>query len=121
MQKLLNIVFLLILLYILFYLAVRKNPLETFFPSIFGTDSRTVLPSHYPECTPGNNCFPGSYARTQIYQNVCQPLTGLNRQKIPLADNCQRTLGDFMSTPKHYYVCHLDKHLQRRCQWIKKK
>ncbi len=89
-------------------------------PGLFGTDIHTKQPSYYPKCTPENNCFPGSYARTQIFQNVCQPTHGLLRQKIPLADTCQKTFSDFMSTPKSYYVCELDKHLGRHCRWVKK-
>ena len=95
MKLLLHITFLVILTYILFYLIVKNNPLEQFYPSIFRTDSST-LPNN---CTPENNCFPGTYARTQIYQNVCQPQSGLYRQKIPLNDNCQRTFLDYMETP----------------------
>ena len=116
MEKLINITFLIILSYILFYLTVKKNPLEFFMPGIFGTDVRTLN----PPCTPENNCFPGSYARTQIYQNVCQPKYGLLRQKIPLSDDCQRTFNDHMSTEKYHYVCSVNKHLQRKCKWVKK-
>ena len=117
-QLLINIIFLFILFSILIYLIAVKKPMETFMPGIFGTDPRT-LP--FTECRPENNCFPGTYARTQIYQNVCQPDFGLLRQKIPTNDNCQRTLLDYMNTPKNYYVCEVDNHLQRKCQWIKKK
>jgi hypothetical protein len=92
MKDLLNCVFLLILTYILCYLIVNKNPLEHFYPNIFRVDTRTILPNTYPRCTPENNCFPGTYARTQSYQNVCEPKTGLLRQKIPLQDNCLRKL-----------------------------
>tara|TARA_B100000123_G_scaffold98473_1_gene71914 strand:- start:157 stop:519 length:363 start_codon:yes stop_codon:yes gene_type:complete len=120
MKRFINITFLIILLYILFYLVSNKNPLELFLPSIFGTDTLTLQPKIYPLCTPNNNCFPGSYARTQIYQNVCQPEYGLLKQKIPLSDNCQRTFNDYMSTDTHHYICTLNNHLQRQCQWIKK-
>jgi hypothetical protein len=117
MKLLVNYSFLLILLYILFYFIIRKNPLEYFYPSLFGFDPHIIPQPRYSNCTPENNCFPGAYARTQIYQNVCQPAYGLNRQKIPIYDNCQRTLGDFMATPKSYYTCWVDKHLNRRCGW----
>ena len=118
----LNILFLIILVSILLILISNKNPFENFYPGIFGTDIYT-LPHGYlvnNPCLPENNCFPGSYARTQIYQNVCEPNYGLLRQKIPLDDTCQRILGDHMSTPQHYYVCDVDKHLRRTCRWIKK-
>jgi len=117
MHTLINITFLIILSYILFYLIRFDNPFETFLPGIFGTDALTKRQN---SCTPENNCFLGSYARTQIFQNVCQPQQGLLRQKIPLGDNCQRTFGDVMATPKSFYVCELDKHLQRKCQWVKR-
>lgn len=115
----LNKVFIILLIIILFYFIKIKNPLETFYPGIFRMDPHT-LPSNYHHCTPENNCFPGTYARTQIYQNVCQPHTGLLRQKIPLQDRCQRSLLDFMNAPKHYYICDVNKHLQRKCKWYKK-
>jgi hypothetical protein len=47
-------------------------------------------------CTPENDCFPGNYARTQEYTNVCPPEdTRLGREKIWLKQNCTRTLGNF--------------------------
>lgn len=116
-SQFLNYFFIIILGIILLYLIKVNKPLEHFIPGIFGVDPLT-LP--HRECKPENNCFPGAYARTQIYQNVCQPEYGLLRQKIPSNDNCQRTLLDYMNAPKHHYVCHIDKHLQRKCQWIKK-
>ena len=94
---LINYLFLFLLLYILFYLVTRSNPLEYFYPRIFGTDPFTVPLSTYPECTPGNNCFPGTYARTQIYQNMCQPATGLLRQPIGLVDNCMKSLSPYFN------------------------
>lgn len=94
---LINYLFLFLLLYILFYLVTRSNPLEYFYPRIFGTDPFTVPQSTYPECTPGNNCFPGTYARTQIYQNMCQPATGLLRQPIALVDNCKKSLSPYFN------------------------
>jgi hypothetical protein len=48
------------------------------------------------ECTPENDCFPGNYARTQEYTNVCPPDDRrLGREKIHLVQNCTRTLGNF--------------------------
>lgn len=111
----LNIIFLILLLIILLYYLKTEKIFENF-RSVFGTDSLVNV----NDCKPENNCFLGNYARTQIYQNVCQPHFGLNRQKIPLEDNCQRTFNDFMATKKNYYVCNIDKHLNRRCKWIKK-
>ena len=107
---LLNYLFLLILLYILFYFLVRKNPLEYFKSGVFGFDpglfsTPSQLQIENPEpiigngfflpCTAANNCFPGTQARTQIYQNMCQPYYDPLRQPIPLQDNCQRTLSPY--------------------------
>jgi hypothetical protein len=48
---------------------------------------------HSPEnCEAKNNCFKGSYFRSQIYQDVCQPLCGLNRSKKQLRSNCIKRL-----------------------------
>lgn len=116
MNKLiLNVIFLLVLLLILIYYLKTEKVLEGF-RTVFGTDSLVNLGN----CRPENNCFLGSYARTQIYQNVCQPKTGLLRQKIPLSDDCQRSFSDYLETPKYHYICKLDKHLGRKCKWIKK-
>lgn len=97
MSNLVNYLFLILLIYILFYFVTRSNPFEYFYPHIFGTDPYTKPISKYPECTPNNNCFPGTYARTQIYQNVCQPNTGLLRQPIPLFNNCQKSLSPYFN------------------------
>ena len=110
LPTLLNYVFLIVLLYILLYFLVRKNPLESFMPSLFGFDPNLyTTPSQlnfsppdpifgngiYPLCTPENNCFIGTQARIGIYQNLCQPVYGPIRQPIYLHNNCQRTLGPY--------------------------
>jgi len=110
MPQVLNYLFLLLLLYILFYFLVRKNPLEYFSTGVFGFDPglfRTpsqlkiqtppplVGDGSFLPCTPSNNCFPGTTARTQIYQNLCQPQYGLLKQPIFLQDDCQRTLSPY--------------------------
>ena len=123
-----NQIFLIILIIILIYLQNNKNALEmfmnkfkknieTFYPGVFGF--QLGIPLNPNNCTPENDCFIGSPLRSQIYQNVCQPIAGLFKQKIPLRDNCQRSLGGKMSSPKYYYVCDVNKHLQRKCKWIK--
>lgn len=43
-------------------------------------------------CEAKNNCFRGSYFRSQIYQDVCQPLYGLNRSKKLLRSKCSKQL-----------------------------
>ena len=108
----LGIIFLTFLMILLFLLINNKKNLD-FFQNVFGIGH---LP---PPWTPENDCFPGNYFRSQLYQNVCQPQQGLLRQKIPLQDNCQRGLGGKMSPDKNYYLCSVDKHLNRRCKWVK--
>ena len=125
------------LLIILLILIVRRQ--ENFIPSLFG------IGFVIPPCRPENGCFPGSYATTQKYHNMCQPCLGLNRQKIQLQNNCQQNLGQMsqelyrtqdtiipqlqnkpeyllqplLSPDKNKMVCVVDNHLQRRCFWFK--
>jgi hypothetical protein len=90
----------------------NKTNIEHFLPGVFGF--QLGIPLNPYKCSPENDCYMGSPMRSQIYQNVCQ-----TRQKISLTDNCQRTLGGKMAAPKNYYVCDVDKHLHRKCNWIK--
>ncbi len=47
----------------------------------------------YPRCSPKNNCFPGYYFRSQLYQNMCEPDNiNLLREKRNVIDTCVRTL-----------------------------
>ena len=129
----LNSLYILVLLVILLYLLNNQKALELFIndvknnieqftlkehflPGVFGF--QLGIPLQHKNCLAKNDCFPGSPLRSQIYQNVCQPKQGLYRQPIPLTDNCQRTLGGQMSTPRKYYVCDVNEHLQRTCKWI---
>lgn len=124
-------------LIIILILILRRQ--ENFIPNLFGVGF--VI----PPCRPENGCFPGSYATTQKYHNMCQPALGLNRQKIPLQNNCQQNLGQMsqelyrtqdttipkiqqkpkyllqpmMSPDKNRLVCVVDNHLQRKCFWVK--
>ena len=76
---------------------------------------------------------------------ICANFKGLNRQKIPLQNNCQQNLGQMsqelyrtqdttipkiqpqpkyllqpmMSPDKNRLVCVVDNHLQRKCYWVK--
>ena len=44
-------------------------------------------------CTPENDCFPGYYYRSQIYQNMCEPRDDrILRKKKDVVDNCLRKL-----------------------------
>jgi hypothetical protein len=71
-------------------------------------------------CTPENNCFRGSYLRSQIYTNVCQ-IEGENNMMNKLTrlpkltkDRCYRTLAD-----DDKFKCSVNKHGQRNCFWEK--
>lgn len=71
-------------------------------------------------CTPENNCFRGSYLRSQIYTNVCQ-IEGENNNMSKLTrlpkltkDRCYRTLAD-----DDKFKCSVNKHGQRNCFWEK--
>ena len=124
------------ILIILLILILRRQ--ENFIPNLFG------IGFIIPPCKPENGCFPGSYATTQKYHNMCQPAIGLNRQKINLQNNCQQNLGNMsqelyktqdniipktqskdkyllqpiMSPDKNKMVCVVDNHLQRQCYWV---
>lgn len=139
--NLINYFFLALILFILFIILKKKIDIETFIPGVFGFAPRI------PGCTPENDCYPGSYAATQKYHNMCQPSFGLNRQKIGLHDHCTHNLGKmsgelyltqnnlipkipsrptprsmipFRASPdQNTLVCTVDEHLQRRCKWVK--
>ena len=45
------------------------------------------------KCNSKNNCFPGTYFRSEIYSNMCEPrYGGINKIPIQLQNNCLRTL-----------------------------
>ena len=76
----------------------------------------------HSQCTVENDCFPGSYLRTETYHNVCPPKYGLlNREPTPLVDDCQRNLGSpaeaQVIAPATKFNCSVDEHLRRHCQW----
>ena len=70
---------------------IYNNEHLTGYGTVFGLSGN---PS--PRCTHGNNCFPGYYYRSQIYQNMCSPNdpNGLLRDKIQLVDGCVKTLAN---------------------------
>ena len=139
-KKVISASFLMVCLVLLFIFIRKPDQLETFFPGFF---------PRIPRCTPENDCYPGSYAVTQKYHNMCQPSFGLNRQKIGLHDHCAHDLGKMsnelyltqnniipknqppqnkpelllqptnISPDGNLLVCTVDKHLQRRCKWVK--
>ena len=106
-----NVFALFTLIVLLFYI-INNNIFELFYPKYFGFDPSLVNFSQ--KCNSNNYCYPGSYFRSQIYQNMCQPNQGLLRQKIPLQNNCFKSL----ERPPKKFICRINKHLQRKCQWI---
>lgn len=60
-----------------------------------------------PPCSPKNNCFPGAYFRSQIYQNMCEPINieqgGLSREKKYLKDDCVKRLGSQLEEEKYSF------------------
>ena len=105
-----NILLVLILLVVLICLG-KKEKFSYGYGKSFGR-------YHHPqECRPENNCFPGTDLRSQQYHNVCPPKYGrLNREKIHLQDDCQRSLGNF-PPPEYQFQCTVDDRLLRRCKW----
>ncbi len=49
-------------------------------------------------CDVNNDCYPGSYFRSQLYENMCEPHYGLLKTKRNINDNCLRTLDKRLST-----------------------
>ncbi len=123
-------IFVVILVILALICLIITQERETFVPGKAGpvhpyqvteqTSQQLELPN--AQCTPETDCFPGSYLRTEIYQNVCPPKYGvLNREKIQLVDDCQRNLGkpaevNIMKAPTKFY-CTVDDHLNRHCAW----
>ena len=74
-----------------------------------------------PPCTPENNCFPGAYFRSQVYQNMCEPSNiengGLSREKISLIDNCVKSLGSQLDEDKYSYKTFKDNHGVEHNYW----
>lgn len=72
-------------------------------------------------CTPENNCFPGSYMRSQVYQNMCEPTDTVHllKDRRHLQDNCLRSLAIPFATKN--LKCKVNIHDQRKCEWNKNK
>ena len=71
------------------------------------------------ECTPENNCFKGSYLRSEVYTNMCQVdsnANGLTREPINTNDTCFRMLGGFPN-PNIPYQCNMNSSGQGNCHW----
>lgn len=74
-----------------------------------------------PACKPDNDCFPGSYFRSQSYQNMCEPEDinkgGLSRDKIKLIDTCVKTLGSQLNSEKYSLKTFKDHKGLEHCFW----
>lgn len=69
------------------------------------------------KCSPENNCFIGSYMRSQVYQNTCEPKdNGPLKEPRKLRDYCLRSLGN-PNISKLNLKCKVNKHDQINCNW----
>ena len=80
-----------VIVVLLIYLIFTRDSTETIYihkPNAFG---EYVSPDR---CVPENNCFPGTYNRTEVYNNICSPEEPhkLNRLPVALQDKCTRKL-----------------------------
>lgn len=75
----------------------------------------------HPPCTSETDCFPGSYFRSEVYQNMCEPKEinegGLSKDKVQLLDTCVKTLGSQLNNKKYSYKCFKDKRGVDHCYW----
>lgn len=81
------------ILLIVFFLFIMCSSYE-YFGSCSGLGCGKSFSRYYsPEkCLTQNNCFKGSYCRSQVYQDVCQPQGQLNRVKKSLRTDCVKQL-----------------------------
>ena len=102
-----------------YILVSKRNSKENMESGVFENPEYKFQCERDTACTPENNCFIGSPLRSQVYTNMCEPLSekGLNRDKKPLKDFCLRSLGNPLNT--HNLVCKVNKHDQRKCEWKK--
>ena len=105
------------------YCVVRKNGKQENMSNLAANASpvTSVTCKKNTQCTPENNCFPGSYLRSQVYQNMCEPTDTphLLRNKVQTRDNCLRSLGNPLNTQN--LECKINVHDQRKCSWQKNK
>jgi len=103
----------------IYILVSKRNSKENMESGVFENPEYKFQCERDTACTPENNCFIGSPLRSQVYTNMCEPLSekGLNRDKKPLKDFCLRSLGNPLNT--HNLVCKVNKHDQRKCEWKK--
>jgi len=86
----------------------HKREKMTPFPALVGKSFGNYYSPQ--KCNPVNNCFKGSYMRSQVYQNMCEPKDSrITREPIKAVDNCLRTLDD--------KSCHINNRNQRRCEY----
>jgi len=69
--------------------------LNIIYKESFNTYDGLTFGYFYPpkNCDSKNDCFPGTYFRSEIYGNMCEPrYGGINKIPIQLHDDCLRTL-----------------------------
>ena len=68
---------------------------KLFYKESFNTYDGLTFGYYYPpkKCDSKKDCFPGTYFRSEIYSNMCEPrYGGINKIPIQLHDDCLRTL-----------------------------
>ena len=118
-KKIMCMLIAILFLLIVFSFVLNNNSTETY---NVGSGAGRVFSIHKnpaPICNAENNCFPGYYLRSQIYQNMCEPLDykegGLLRDKIQSVDGCTRQLGSNLPKLRKNIVCKIDRNNQRHC------
>ena len=88
-----QILFVVLIALFIFTLMLNKQKEEYMgYGTVFG-----VHTNPNPNCRLSNDCHPGYYYRSQLYQNMCQPKDHrLTREKVNLVDNCVKSLQGAM-------------------------
>jgi hypothetical protein len=75
-----------------------------------------------PECTPGNYCFKGSYARTTTVPNQFlqyRDLADVDVHSTPCYKDTNPALKNY-PCDSYDFECETDNHGTNRCKWVKK-
>ena len=85
------VLILIIIVFIIITYKINKKLSEKFITGEGRSFAEFINP--IPQCNINNDCFPGYYFRSQIYQNMCEPRDlGPLKNKTQLIDSCVRTL-----------------------------
>ena len=76
---------------LLIYLIFTRNGTETIYIHKPNAFSKYISPA---KCVPEDNRYPGTYNRTEVYNNICSPEEPhkLNRLPVALQDKCTKKL-----------------------------